>query len=865
MIGCFVQFTVFMTFSLAPRSITTTAHHQRGSAIISAIFIVFILGAMAVLAWYLMRQDRLITQKFEGKRWNLPAKVYSRPLEVAQGATLTPEQLENWLGLLNYAPAKDYRTLGTFNKKSLKDKTDGKKIDEYYVHLRAFEFAKDVVEPAQVLKIRIKDNVISQLQSTEPNSRGIARIEPVLIGGIYPDNNEDRIVMSLKSMPTPLIDALIATEDREFYHHHGISVRGIARAVYSNLTGGMRQGGSTITQQLVKNFYLNSDKTFKRKANEAVMAVLLELHYGKGDILQTYMNEINLGQNGNHSINGFGLAAQFYFNRPLSELRVDQLAFLVGLAKGPTQYNPYRFPKAALERRNIVLENMRVMGKIDQASYETAIAQPLDVTKNPIVGKSRFPDYLDVVKRELNNTYKPEDLKNEGLRIFTSFDPNSQIAADNAVKQSLASLKKSNPKQLGNLQAALVSADPRTGELLAVVGSGTEFTGFNRAVDAKRQVGSLLKPIIYLTAFEQGNYNLASAVDDGAISLKLSDGTTWSPGNYGGGSHGSVPLLTALANSYNQAAVHVGLEVGVPNVIAQLQKMGITTPLRNYPATLLGAINLSPMDMLGIYQVLATGGYKRNIHTIRSIVDNQGRIIQGDTLQNKQVLPIAPAYLTNYAMQQVIKNGTAKTALSLGDTLNLAGKTGTTNDYRDAWFAGYSGNYVSVVWVGRDDNQPTGLSGGNGALPMWINYMQRVPLLPVNLAPPDSIEWLWLENGQGTLSNENCPNAINVPVDTQYLPQDSSECAIRLYEAQQLARFNAQRVNNATELYQTQQQRLDNIAQANDSALAPTNAPVNNDLQNGATTDSPAIPTAPTAPIINRPNTVSPDNNDVTN
>lgn len=828
-------------------SLVSPSHPQRGG-IISLLFVIVILVAMAVLAWYVMRQDRLITQKFEGKRWNIPAKVYSRPLELSQGTLLTPAQVDNWLNLLDYREASGYRTVATFSKSTKKDKTDGKPVTEYYIHERGFSFSNDNSEPEQVLKLTLKDDTITSLQSTQPNPNGVARIEPVLIGGIYPDNNEDRIVLSLKDMPQPLIDALIATEDRGFYQHHGISVRGIARAIYSNLTGGMRQGGSTITQQLVKNFYLNADKTFKRKANEALMAILLEAHYGKGDILQTYMNEINLGQNGNHSVNGFGLASQFYFNRPLNELRLDQWAFLVGLAKGPSLYNPFRDPKAAIERRNVVLENMLVTGKIDQATHDEAIAKPLDVVKNPIVGKSRFPDYLDIVKRELTATYNADDLKNEGLTIYTSFDPNSQKAADDAVKDNLASLKKSNPKQLGDLQAALVSADPRTGELLAVVGSGAEFTGFNRAVDAKRQVGSLLKPMIYLTAFEQGKYNLASGVDDNPLKVQLSNGETWTPANYGGGSHGTVPLLTALANSYNQAAVHTGLAVGVPNFTSQLNKMGLNAQLPNYPATLLGAVNLSPMDMLGLYQVLATGGYQRKIHTIRSIVDSQGRLIQGNSLQNKQVIPPAPAFLTNYAMQQVVKDGTAKAALVLGDTLNLAGKTGTTNDYRDAWFAGYSGNYVNVVWVGRDDNQPTGLSGGNGALPMWINYMKRVPLLPVTIPQPESIEWLWLENGQGTLSNEKCPNAIYLPANTENLPQDSSDCAINIYQAEQDARFSSQKVTDANELYRREEQRQFAIDQQ-DSAESPVS-------------EQPLIPSNNPPPPINntQPNTPQTDN-----
>ncbi|WP_410472170.1 penicillin-binding protein 1B [Faucicola mancuniensis] len=807
---------------LPSQSHSLTQTSQRGSFLLSFIFVIVILLSLIVLAMYLIRQDRIITQKFEGKRWNLPTKVYSQPLELYQGAKLSGEELENWLNWLNYRPASNYKSVGTFNKNK----------NEYYIHTRAFDFSSDDVEPKQIIKVVIKDNEVVNLQSTERSETGKIRLEPILIGGIYPDNNEDRLVMNLDQIPPQLIDALIATEDRGFFEHHGISVRGTTRAILSNIKGGARQGGSTITQQLIKNFYLNSDRTLKRKANEAVMALLLERHYNKQEILQTYINEITLAQNGNHSINGFGLASQFYFNRPLNELRLDQMALLVGLAKGPTQYNPIRYPETALERRNVVLKNMLMMGKIDNDTYQNAIEMPLDVVKKPSIGQSRFPDYLDIVKRELNQSYESDDLKNEGLRIFTSFNPNVQLSADKAVNESLKTLKKSDLKKLGALQAALVSANPITGELLAVVGSSSEFTGFNRAVDAKRQVGSLLKPIIYLTGFEQGKYNLASGVDDSPVEVKTGK-NTWKPANYGGGSHGVVPLMTALANSYNQAAVRVGIDVGVPNVIQQLRRMGISKDIPNYPSTLLGAVDLSPMDMLNVYQVLATGGVKNNIHTIRGVVDSKGRIIQGSNLQQHQVINPTSAYLTNYAMKKVITNGTAKSALSLGENLNLGGKTGTTNDYRDAWFAGFSGNYVSVVWVGLDDNQSTGLSGGNGALPMWVNFMKRLHLTPNALSEPADIQWQWLENGTGELSNPNCANAIRVPTDVRYPPEHTSSCANQIRQQQQEAQLAERQQADAQELWDSEQQRLDNINNANQEQ-APTDVTTltNDGLQN---------------------------------
>ncbi|WP_413786278.1 penicillin-binding protein 1B [Psychrobacter frigidicola] len=726
---------------------------------------------MVLLALYLVKLDRTITHKFEGKRWDIPAKVYSQPLELYQGASVDNDTIKTWLELLNYRSNKAYERTGSYHKSG----------NNYFIHTRGFTYSANDIDKEQVIKMTIADNKIESIQSTEQNESGIIRLEPINMGGIYPDNNEDRLVISLDDVPQPLIDALVATEDRGFYEHKGVSMRGIARAVLNNFSGGHRQGGSTITQQLIKNFYLNSDRTMKRKANEAMMAVLLELHYSKDEILQTYLNEIYLGQNGNRSINGFGLASEFYFDQPLNELSIEQQALLVGMAKGPSVYNPRRHPNEAKARRDTVLNNMLTIGTLSQEEYDTAIERSLGVIDKPVEGKSRFPDFLDIVKRELNDVYYSDDLKNEGLIIISTLDPITQLAADKAVSKKLGELRRKGSKTK-DLQGALVSANPETGELVAVVGSGSEFTGFNRAVDAKRQVGSLLKPVIYMTALESGRYNLASSVDDSPITVNLSDSSDWNPKNYDGRDHGYVPLTTALAKSYNQAAVRLGMEFGIDTFAKQLRRLGVEEKIPDYPSILLGSVNLSPMDMLGIYQVFATGGFRTPIHSIRTVIDDRGRILQRTGLNTQRSIPPETNFLTNYALQQVVKNGTAKRIESLGSNLNLAGKTGTTNDFRDAWFAGYSGNYVSVVWVGRDDNKPIGLSGGTGALPVWVDYMNRLKLTPVSMPEPEGIEWLWLENNSGKLSNERCADARYLPVMSAYLPEEASSCAIELYQ-----------------------------------------------------------------------------------
>lgn len=751
-------------------AINTLPSQQRG-VVFSSILLIVVIAGMVLLALYLVKLDRTITHKFEGKRWDIPAKVYSQPLELYQGANVDKDTMKKWLELLNYQSDKAYDRTGTYHKSG----------NTYFIHTRGFTYSANDIDQEQVIKMTIAGDKIESVQSTVAAKTGIIRLEPVNIGGIYPDSNEDRMVVSLDQVPQPLIDALIATEDRGFYEHKGVSIRGIARAVINNFSGGSRQGGSTITQQLIKNFYLNSDRTMKRKANEALMAVLLELHYSKDEILQAYLNEIYLGQNGKRSINGFGLASQFYFDKPLNELRLDQQALLVGMAKGPSVYNPRRHPNDSKARRDVVLSNMLAVGSLSQEDYDKALKNSLGVVDKPVEGKSQFPDFLDIVKRELNKVYYSDDLKNEGLIIISTMDPIAQLAADKAVERKLGELRRSGSKTK-DLQGALVSANPETGELVSVVGSGSEFTGFNRAVDAKRQVGSLLKPIIYMTALESGRYNLASSVDDSPITVSLSDGTEWNPKNYDNRDHGYIPFTTALSQSYNHSAVRLGMEFGLDTFAKQLKRMGVKEKIPPYPAALLGSVNLSPMDMLGVYQVFATGGFRTPIHSIRSVIDDRGSILQRTGLNTQRSIPPETNFLINYALQDVVKNGTARRVQSLGSNLNLAGKTGTTNDYRDAWFAGYSGNYVSVVWVGRDDNKPIGLSGGSGALPVWVDYMNRLKLTPVALPEPEGIEWLWLENNSGKLSNERCASARYLPVMSAYLPQEASSCAIGLYQ-----------------------------------------------------------------------------------
>ena len=747
---------------------------ERGIGFFALIFSVIIIGGFLAFSIYLIRLDNIIREKFEGKRWDIPAKVFARPLELYTNAPVTQTDFSQELGLLGYKSTQNYTKSGSYVVQG----------NTMYVHTRGFDFG-DSTEPEQVLQVSFANDQISDIRATKPSSTGIARLEPLLIGGIYPQHNEDRVLIKLDKVPKTLIEALVATEDRNFYSHHGISIRGTARALVSNVTGGRRQGGSTLTQQLVKNFYLSPERTLKRKANEAFMAMLLELHYSKDEILEAYLNEVNLGQNGSYSINGYGLASQFYFGLPLRELNIAQQAYLVGLVQGPALYNPWRNPEAALKRRNIVLNNMLVMGYLTQDQYDKESARPLGVVAKPSLGPAKFPDFLDIVRRQLRSEYQENDLTNQGLRIFTTLDPIAQTRIQNAFKSTVEQIANRNPARLKDLQGAVLVQHPENGELIAAVGSTQDFTGFNRTVDAKRQVGSLLKPVIYLSAIESGRYNWASQIQDAAVNIPVGGDKSWTPKNYSGGEHGVVTLQQALAHSYNLSAVRLGQEFGLSTFSNNLKKFGVTSDIPNYPSAFLGAVNMSPMEMLSIYGNFATGGFKYPTRAIRSVVDANGHVLERFGLNVQQTIDPSAAYILNYGLQQVMRSGTGKAAYNtLSPDLNLAGKSGTTNDTRDSWFAGYSGNYLAVVWLGLDDNKITGLTGSSGALPVWTNVMKQLRQQPVNLRQTDDVQWQWIDSATGHLSAQGCEGAMYIPLMRNNVPRQATVCGLPHYQVE---------------------------------------------------------------------------------
>lgn len=508
------------------------------------------------------------------------------------------------------------------------------------------------------------------------------------------------------------------------------------------------------------------------------MSILLELHYDKNDILETYLNEVYLGQAGTRSINGFGLASQFYFGESLQDLDVHQVALLVGMVKGPSYYNPRRHPKRATQRRNLVISEMEDANLIDSSKAARARGLPLGVSAKPSYSENRYPAYIDLVRRHLARDYKEEDLRSEGLRIFTTLNPAIQYAAEYAVTDTLPRLASGDTAEA--LEATLVVTAKDTGEVLALVGGkDPQFAGFNRALDANRPIGSLIKPFTYLTALEQPDrYTLMTQLQDKSFTLEFDDGRRWSPTNYDGKERGDVPLHRALSKSYNLPAVRVGLDVGVPAVRETLRAFGVVTPISEYPSMLLGSVSMSPVTVAQIYQGLATSGFNTPLRTIREVTDSGGGALSRYSLEVDQVADPAAVHLLQYAMQETMQEGTGRSAYySVPKELTLAGKTGTTDDGRDSWFAGFSGDLLAVAWVGRDDNGPTVLTGATGALPVWSRFMAQVPQHGFSPVVPDGVNYHWVDPEKQALTDEYCDNARLLPFISGSEPTQTVSCS----------------------------------------------------------------------------------------
>ncbi|WP_341581289.1 penicillin-binding protein 1B [Marinobacter metalliresistant] len=722
---------------------------------------------LVLLAGWTVYLDAVVTSRFEGRRFEVPSRVYARPLELFEGASISAGALERELQLSGFHKGAGDKP-GSYQR-------NGRR---FVISTRGFSFP-DGDEPARRISLTISADRVQSFSVIRGEAAPIIRLEPARIGGIYPAHKEDRVLVELSQVPALLPATLMAVEDRNFYDHFGIAPLSIGRAMLANIRAGrVVQGGSTLTQQLVKNLFLTRDQTLLRKGNEAIMSVLLELHYEKDDILETYLNEVYMGQAGTRSIHGFGLASQFYFGQSLGDLDLHQIALLVGMVKGASYYNPRRNRERATERRNLVISEMEQAGLIEPERAARARGLPLGVSERPSYSENRYPAYIDLVRRHLARDYKEEDLRSEGLRIFTTLDPAIQYAAEFAVTDTLPRL--GGAKLAESLEATLVVTAKDSGEVLALVGGkDPRFAGFNRALDANRQIGSLVKPFIYLSALQRSErYTLMTPVLDKSFTLEFDDGRRWQPKNYDGEERGEVPLHKALSHSYNLPAVRVGLDIGVDVVSDTLTAFGVDTPISQYPSMLLGSVSMSPITVAQIYQGLATSGFNTPLRTIREVTDASGEALSRYSLEVEQVADPAAVHLVQYAMQETMQEGTGRSTYNiLPRQLTLAGKTGTTDDGRDSWFAGFSGDLLAVAWVGRDDNGATALTGASGALPVWSRFMAQVPQHGFSPVVPDGVNYHWVNTERQALTDKYCDTARLLPFIAGSEPAQTVSCS----------------------------------------------------------------------------------------
>lgn len=662
--------------------------------------------------------DGKIQERFEGSLWQLPAVVYGRVLHLAPGDKVTIEELRRELNTLNYLKVNDPQKPGEFSASA----------NRIELIRRPFEF-EDGNEPEQHVMVNFdKFGITSIKQMDNQKERGYLRIEPKLLGMLESDTDEQRIFMKGDRFPTFLVNTLLTTEDRDFYNHDGVSVVAIMRALIANIRAGRTvQGGSTLNQQIAKNIFLTRERTLWRKIQEAYIAILLDYRYSKDKLLEVYLNEIYLGQAKGQAVHGFPLGARLYFDLPIEELRSDQFALLVGLAKGPSFYNPWLHPKRSKARRNLVLKLMMDHGFLTPTEYKEAASRDLDIQKNPMLS-NRQPAYFGLLSREIRKQVGTQFNPEIGLRIFTTLDPWSQLLIEKSVVEKIKELKK---KAGDKLEAAVVIADRQSGEIRAMVGgSRPNYPGFNRAINSRRQIGSLSKPAIFLAALsEPDRFTLASPIDDKPIQMKDDHGRIWSPRNYDRKFRGEVTLLKALASSYNIPTINLGLAMGLNTVIDTFAKLGVDpNQINRVPSLLLGTFTLTPFEVTQMYQTLGNGGRYAELTALRAVVNQEGKVLYRNWPKTTQTLSQQASWLTVYALKHAVKEGTARYLNAAVDWAQLAGKTGTTDKNRDSWYVGIDGKEVVTVWLGHDDNKTTNLTGSSGALRIYTDYIvERKP------------------------------------------------------------------------------------------------------------------------------------------
>ncbi len=699
---------------------------------------------------YTLYLNHQISERFGELRWQVPTRVYARPLRLAPGLAMDAQTLKTELDAASYREGDGVRP-GTYAR------DDGR----WTISSRGFRDIDGAIGASRI-EATISGGRVRTLEDLAGGGAiKSARLDAARIATLYGQKQEERRLVRVEDVPGLVTDTLQAVEDRDFAHHVGIDLSGMARAAWVNLRSGeKRQGASTLTQQLARSGLLGigREQTWSRKFNEILYALLMEARYDKATILEAYLNQVYLGQRGAQAIHGMAAGAEFWFGRRLEDLETEHVALLVGMVRGPSHYDARRHPERARERRDFVLANMLETGLIDQKAHDRAVAAPLGVTSAPgSIAANRFPAYVDLVRRQLGRDYPTDAQQGAGLSVMTGMSPSAQAYAEASATRTLKSLQTGDRPPL---ETGLIVTDVHDGEVVAVVGSATPTVhGFNRAVEARRPVGSLLKPYVYLLALiDPRRWSLATWVDDSPVSVTLDNGKRWSPGNSDGRSHGTVRLIDALARSYNQATVRIGMDVN-PRQLADLVHVLAGIKADANPSLILGSVDQSPYAMAQLYQFLASGGEIQPLRAVRGVIDSDGNVVKR---YDKDPAPATrsdaiAARLVTVALQHAVSSGTGRQLVNDGlGRLNAAGKTGTSNDGRDSWFAGWTGDHLAVVWVGNDQNEQTGLYGATGAMRIWSGLFKHLPSAALRVGD-EGLEWQWVLQSNAT--EAECPGA----------------------------------------------------------------------------------------------------------
>ena len=711
-------------------------------------------------ASYVVGLDRVVRRRFEGQTFEVASRVYSAPAILYPGLDVELADLRGTLLRLGYREAQEIKDLpaGQF--------TWGR--DRVRVHLRAFEHPSRP-EPARDVVLRLRGRTLEEIRAL-PSGRelGAVLLEPEQLGAYYGTDREQRDLVVLETVPRHLIEAILAVEDQRFETHPGIDFRRIVGAAIANVRAGrVRQGGSTLTQQLVKNFFLTPERTLRRKAQEAVMALIVELRYDKPAILQAYLNEIYLGQRGATAVHGVGEAAKLYFGKRARDLSVAESALIAAIIQSPNGISPHRAPEAATERRNLVLSLMYGQGRIDSGTLEGSRAEPLRLAAvTPDPGDARY--FLDLLRRQLSQVYEASVLSSEGMRIYSTLDRRMQRLAAISLREGLERLERDFPHLQSDdpsaaLQGCLMAMRVRTGELLALVG-GRDYrvSQFDRCTQAHRQTGSVFKPFVYIAALEatgrDPHITLASFLDDSPLEVETPS-EIWRPENYDHEFHGRVTVREAIERSMNVATARLAGEVGMGRVIGVARRMGIESALPDVPSLALGTASVTPLEISRAYATLASGGVRPEVQTIEDLVDDAGQTLERRRLRFERVLDAGTSYLVTSLLGGVADRGTGRAVRAGGLEGPIAAKTGTTDSERDLWFVGFTPEIVAVVWLGFDAPRSLGIPSSAGALPIWRRFVEEVTggeIRGAFLRPPE-IEVIEIDPATGARALGGCP------------------------------------------------------------------------------------------------------------